>query len=80
MCCYVSIRYAKTGMDKRLEWNEFTRDYFLKRESLANVLMLVDASIPPTAIDLSCADWLAESQAKPRLPCFWWVRGRKERE
>ena len=26
------------------------------------VLLLVDASIPPQAIDLECAMWLAESQ------------------
>ena len=45
-----------------MEWNKFTKDYLIKRETLANVLLLVDASIPPTEIDLQCADWLANSQ------------------
>jgi len=54
--------YAKRSKTSRLEWNSFTRDYFLNRESLANVLLLIDASIPPTQIDLSCTDWLVESQ------------------
>jgi len=54
--------YAKTAKEDRLGWNKFTRDYFLQRRSLANVLLLIDASIPPTKIDTGCADWLAESQ------------------
>jgi hypothetical protein len=35
-------------------------DYFLKRESLVSVMLLVDGSIPPQAIDLEVADWLGE--------------------
>jgi len=54
--------YAKRAKTNRLEWNSFTRDYFLQRKSLANVLLLVDASIPPQPIDLDCADWLANSE------------------
>ncbi|KAK9833597.1 hypothetical protein WJX84_010058 [Apatococcus fuscideae] len=54
--------YAKRAKTSRLEWNEFTKEYFLKRESLAMVLLLVDGSIPPQAIDLECAMWLAESE------------------
>ena len=67
-CCCMSqrvtsnCRYAKRAKEKRLEWGSFTRDYFLNRETLANVLLLIDASIPPTEIDLNCSSWLAESQ------------------
>ena len=43
-------------------WNDFTKDYLLNRETLANVLLLVDSSIPPMPLDLACADWLAASQ------------------
>lgn len=43
-------------------WNEFTKDYLLNRETLVNVLLLVDSSIPPTQLDLTCADWLAGSE------------------
>lgn len=48
--------------EKILEWNRFTRDYFLQREKLANVLLLIDASVPAQQIDLDCANWLGESQ------------------
>ena len=45
-----------------MEWNEFTKDYLLNRTTLANVMLLIDASIQPTQVDLECADWLAGSQ------------------
>lgn len=45
-----------------MEWNDFTKDYLLNRATLANVLLLIDSSIPPTQVDLECADWLAGSQ------------------
>lgn len=54
--------YAKRSKETRLEWNNFTKDYLLNRDTLANVLLLIDASIPPTEIDLQCANWLASSQ------------------
>jgi GTP-binding protein len=54
--------YAKSSKDKRLSWNAFTKQYFLKRETLVSVLLLVDSSIPPQQIDLECATWLSESQ------------------
>lgn len=54
--------YAKRSKDLRLEWNDFTKDYLLNRATLANVLLLIDSSIPPTQVDLECADWLAASQ------------------
>jgi GTP-binding protein len=34
----------------------------VERETLASVLLLVDASIPPMPLDLACADWFAESK------------------
>lgn len=42
----VPYRYAERSKTSRLEWSKFTKDYFLKRETLANVLLLVDASVP----------------------------------
>ncbi|KAK9826966.1 hypothetical protein WJX74_001986 [Apatococcus lobatus] len=54
--------YAKRAKTSRLEWNTFTKQYFLERETLAMVLLLIDASIPPQAIDVECAVWLAESE------------------
>ena len=55
-------RYAKRSKELRLVWNDFTKDYLLNRDTLVNVLLLVDSSIPPTQLDLTCADWLAASQ------------------
>ena len=59
---WFACRYAKRSKDTRLEWNEFTKDYLLNRTTLANVFLLIDASIPPTQVDLECADWLGASQ------------------
>lgn len=59
-CCVCS--YAKTaGKSTRAGWLDFTKDYFVKREALVAVLLLVDASIPPQQVDLECANWLAEA-------------------
>lgn len=32
------------------------------RETLANVFLLIDASVPTQALDLACANWLVDSQ------------------
>ena len=54
--------YAKTSRANIMMWNKFTREYFAKRETLVNVFLLVDASIPPMEIDISCANWFGESE------------------
>ena len=54
--------FAKAPTAARTTWNEFTKDYFLSRENLLTVFLLVDASIPPQAIDLECADWLGSNK------------------
>ena len=54
--------YARQSKELRLTWNDFTKAYFLEREQLVNVLLLVDASIPPTRIDLECANWLGDAE------------------
>lgn len=54
--------YARTSKDNVLMWNKFTREYFVERDTLATVMLLVDASIPPMGLDLACAAWLAEAE------------------
>ncbi|XP_024371218.1 uncharacterized protein [Physcomitrium patens] len=54
--------FAKAPTAVRTDWNEFTKDYFLQRETLACVLLLVDASIEPQQIDLDCVDWLGRNK------------------
>lgn len=52
--------YARTASkDKRADWASLTEQYFTRRSSLAAILLLVDASLPPKAVDLAAAQWLA---------------------
>ena len=46
-----------------MEWFEFTQQYFLHRDTLAHVLLLVDAGVSTQPSDLECANWLGEAQA-----------------
>jgi len=54
--------YAKTSKENVMGWNKFTREYFLQRETLVMVFLLVDASIPPMDLDVACASWFGESE------------------
>eukprot|EP00958_Prasinococcus_capsulatus_P004440 scaffold412_cov388-Prasinococcus_capsulatus_cf.AAC.14 len=54
--------YAKVSKSDRETFLSFVKEYFLKRETLANVFVLVDSSIEPQTIDLDCIDWLGEHQ------------------
>jgi hypothetical protein len=56
--------YAKASKDTVLNWNSFTRQYFLERDTLVAVLLLVDASIPPMPLDVACAAWFSEGQVR----------------
>lgn len=44
-----------------MDWSAFTKGYFLNRETLVAVLLLIDASVPPQKIDLDCANWLGRN-------------------
>ncbi|KAM2554352.1 hypothetical protein TB2_018481 [Malus domestica] len=37
------------------------KGFFLNRDTLVIVLLLVDASVPPQKIDLNCANWLGHN-------------------
>jgi len=55
--------FAKTASkDSRSEWLAFTKDYFIKRDALAHVLLLLDGSLPPQQVDVDCVNWLAECE------------------
>lgn len=54
--------FAVAPTKVRTTWNDFTKEYFLKRSNLITVLLLVDASIPPQPADLECADWLGQHE------------------
>ncbi|KAG8096926.1 hypothetical protein GUJ93_ZPchr0013g34377 [Zizania palustris] len=53
--------FAAASQSARMDWSSFTKGYFLNRDTLAGVLLLVDASIPPQKIDLDCANWLGRN-------------------
>lgn len=44
--------YAQTGKKNRDLWIKITHDYFIGREQLKRVFVLIDGNIPPQPIDL----------------------------
>jgi len=44
-----------------MDRSSFTKGYFLNREALVAVLLLIDASVLPQKIDLDCANWLGRN-------------------
>ncbi|KAL8168328.1 hypothetical protein V2J09_009827 [Rumex salicifolius] len=53
--------FAKASESAKTDWSSFTKGYFLNRDTLVGVLLLVDASVPPQKIDLDCANWLGRN-------------------
>ncbi|KAL1535682.1 GTP-binding protein-like protein [Salvia divinorum] len=53
--------FANAPESARMDWSSFTKGYFLNRDTLVSVLLLVDASVPPQKIDLDCANWLGRN-------------------
>lgn len=54
--------YASAPGELRIEWGNFTRNYFLNRSTLVSVFLLIDASIPAKKIDLEYASWLGQNK------------------
>lgn len=54
--------YARRSKAQREEFFQFSSEYFLERETLANALLLVDSSVPPQDVDLQMVDWLVDSE------------------
>ena len=44
------------------DWTAFTKEFFVHRNMLLHVLLLVDASVPAQDVDVDCANWLAGCQ------------------
>jgi GTP-binding protein EngB required for normal cell division len=56
---------ASAGRGERDRWHAATRDFLTSRPTVAAALLLVDASLPPKALDVDGARWLAlEVQAR----------------
>ncbi len=50
--------YAKAGRVASRKWKRLSEQYFRDRPAILLVIQLVDARIPPTALDLELAEWL----------------------
>jgi GTP-binding protein len=50
--------YAKVSENERRRWQTMIEGYLVDRETLAGVLLLVDAEIGPTKADLQTVEWL----------------------
>lgn len=50
--------YAKTSKSSREKWDKMMHDYFLHREPLANVYVLVDSRVEPQRLDLEFISFL----------------------
>jgi len=53
--------YAQISQMQRDLWLKVIQEFFIKREQLKNVFLLVDASIPPQKKDLEFTNWLGKS-------------------
>jgi len=53
--------YAQISQLQRDLWLKSIQEFFLKREQLKNVFLLVDASIPPQKKDIEFTNWLGKS-------------------
>lgn len=71
--------YAAAPHELRIDWEKFTKDYFLNRSTLVSVFLLIDASIPAKKIDLEYASWLGENQV-PMTLVFTKCDKRKKRK
>ncbi|XP_002991476.2 GTP-binding protein At2g22870 [Selaginella moellendorffii] len=63
-----------------VKWNEFTKDYFLKRKTLVMVVQLIDSSIPVQQIDIDCATWLKQHNIPSTLAFTKCDRKKKKRK
>lgn len=50
--------FARTSKSSREKWSTMMREYFLHREELTNVFVLIDSRIPPQRIDVEFITFL----------------------
>ncbi len=68
--------YAKVSKVQRKKWEQFIRNYLLKRDNLQCVLHLVDSRIPPQASDIEFVNWMGEMMI-PFVTVFTKIDDRK---
>jgi GTP-binding protein len=53
--------FAKVQTEERFDFNEAVANYIEKRDNLAGVFVLIDATLPPQRIDLEFLRWLGST-------------------
>lgn len=71
--------YARVSKDSREKWLKMIKDYFLNREQLVNVFVLIDSRIEPQKIDLEFINFLGENGV-PLSIIFTKIDKQKQRE
>ena len=71
--------YARTSKSSREKWDKMMRDYFLNREELASVYVLVDSRVEPQRLDLEFIAFLG-SNGIPLTIVFTKTDTEKQRE
>lgn len=54
--------YARTSKTNRRKWEIMIQGYLMRRQQLACTFVLIDANIPPQALDIEFINWLGERQ------------------
>lgn len=57
--------WAKVSRTERAKWEKMIRDYFLGRENLQCVFVLIDSRLTPQPIDIEFINWLGQKG----IPC-----------
>ncbi|MEL6867885.1 MAG: ribosome biogenesis GTP-binding protein YihA/YsxC [Bacteroidota bacterium] len=52
--------YAKVSKKRRQNWERMIETYFVKRATLGCAIVLIDANLPPQAIDVEFINWLGQ--------------------
>ena len=57
--------WAKVSKAERAKWEKMIKNYFLRRENLQCVFVLIDSRLDPQNIDINFVNWLGENS----IPC-----------
>lgn len=64
--CYIvdlpGFGYARQSRKQRSGWDQMVRNYFLERNTLTCVFVLIDSNIPLQTIDREFINWLGENE------------------
>jgi GTP-binding protein len=59
--------FAKASQHEKIDWKKMIEQYFFTRRSLKAILLVIDAYVGATALDLQMLDWLKRSRMPYRV-------------